>query len=197
MLRYLVVLGGDAIGCHALSEIVDFKNLEICIDRSGSFSRVLKLIKKKRISIPLFVKMLYCEMRRRAVQPLVVGQKYREIRSNSDLITIIEETKPKKIILFRAGLVINQKVIDQGTPLMNIHCAKVPEYGGLGSIERALKDNSLLQEATLHQVTKRIDEGEVFGVESFELQAHASYCKNEEIAYAAGIRLLKKVLANG
>lgn len=78
---------------------------------------------------------------------------------------------------------------------MNIHCAKVPEYGGLGSIERAIKNRALEQYATLHQVTTTIDKGEIFDLEPFYLDAQKSYCFNENTAYEAGLRLLSRTVS--
>jgi asparagine synthetase B (glutamine-hydrolysing) len=50
------------------------------------------------------------------------------------------------------------------------------------------------QEATLHKVTEKIDEGEVIDTEKFTLNPNVSYCENETISYNAGIRLLKRTV---
>jgi folate-dependent phosphoribosylglycinamide formyltransferase PurN len=98
-------------------------------------------------------------------------------------------------VLFRAGLIVGPAVLSTGVPVMNIHCARIPEYGGIGSIDRALRDGAYSQCATLHQVTTRIDEGEVHATEPYQLDPADGYCSNEDRAYDAGIRLLKRVLA--
>ena len=85
-------------------------------------------------------------------------------------------------------------MISLGVPLLNVHCAKIPEFGGIGSIAKALRNKSFEQEATLHKVSKKIDEGKVIDTEKFSLNPDASYCKNETIAYNAGIRLLKRIV---
>ena len=75
-------------------------------------------------------------------------------------------------------------------PILNIHAAKVPEYGGIGSIQKALKDGAYEQFASLHEVTDRIDQGELVDTEKFVLRANSSYAENEKIAYGASINLL-------
>jgi methionyl-tRNA formyltransferase len=127
----------------------------------------------------------------RSNQPSPAAQ---SISSNQDLLQLIQALKPRQVFLFRAGLIINRQVIGAGADILNVHCAKVPEYGGLGSIARALADKAYEQHATLHRVTARIDEGEVLAVEPYRLDARLSYRRNEEIAYEAGIRLLTREL---
>lgn len=46
----------------------------------------------------------------------------------------------------------------------------------------------------MHEVSKKIDEGKVIDTEKFSLNPNASYCKNETIAYNAGIKLLKRIV---
>ena len=86
-----------------------------------------------------------------------------------DLINEVKKNSPQRIILFRAGLIINKSVISLGVPLLNVHCAKIPEFGGIGSIAKALRNKSFEQEATLHEVSKKIDEGKVIDTEKFSL----------------------------
>ena len=83
------------------------------------------------------------------------------------------------MFLFRAGLIINKKVIDTGVKILNTHCARLPQYGGLASISRALKNKDYNQKATLHQVTKKIDSGIIFNELPYELSASKSYFENE------------------
>jgi methionyl-tRNA formyltransferase len=113
-----------------------------------------------------------------------------QIRSNVDLLEKIKGYAVDRVYLFRAGLIINKKVIEAGPEILNIHCARVPDYGGLGSIMRALEAEAYEQEATLHRVVERIDEGEVIATLPYNLDKALTYRQNEEIAYDAGIRLL-------
>lgn len=188
-MKTMLILGGDRIAQRALTcPNISAASPLIVIDRSTSLRRVARLVWRGRLPLLLVFKMFYCEQMRK---PLPKSQQFfPEMKCNSDLITLIDEYRPARIILFRAGLVINKDVISRGIPLLNIHCANVPEYGGLGSINRALKDRSLHQNATLHQVTTTIDEGAVFDVEPYLLDIKQSYCYNENVAYEAGLRLL-------
>jgi folate-dependent phosphoribosylglycinamide formyltransferase PurN len=185
----MLILGGDRIAQSALRRLeLNSESLLVVIDRSTNIKRVIRLILRKRLSVLLVIKMLICEYKRSTGTVFISN--YPVIKNNKDLLGVIDSFKPESILLFRAGLVINKAVISRGIPLLNIHCAKVPEYGGLGSIDRALRDNAVEQNATLHQVTTTIDEGIVFDVEPFYLDRKRSYCYNENIAYEAGFKLL-------
>jgi methionyl-tRNA formyltransferase len=193
-MKTMLILGGDRIAQKALESLEESDSLVIVIDRSTSIKRVAKLIWRKRLSLILVLKMLICEVRRES--SAVPSVSFSGIKNNKELLLLLNKHKPERVVLFRAGLVINKEVISQGIPLLNIHCAKVPEYGGLGSIDRALKDNALEQNATLHQVTTTIDEGQLFDVEPFRLNSSRSYCQNEDIAYQAGLKLLYRTIGN-
>lgn len=192
-MKTLLIIGGDKIGRSTLNTLEPSDELMIAIDRSTNFKRIIWLITKKRIALFLLIQMFTCELMRKNLKSPV--KEVASIRNNSDLLHIINEFKPQRIVLFRAGLVISREVIERGIPLMNIHCAKVPEYGGLGSIKRAIKNRALEQYATLHQVTTTIDKGEIFDLEPFYLDAQKSYCFNENIAYKAGLRLLSRTIS--
>jgi formyltetrahydrofolate hydrolase len=166
-MKTLLILGGDRIARSSLRHLKLSPNLLIAIDHSTSLKRVAKLILKKRLSLWLVIKMLVCEYKREKYS--VPVSDFPVIKNNKELLELISDSRPERIILFRAGLVINKEVISKNIPLLNIHCAKVPEYGGLGSIDRAIKNRAVEQNATLHQVTTTIDKGEVFDTESFQL----------------------------
>jgi len=192
-MKTMLILGGDRVARSALIHLKATDTLFVLIDKSTSLKRVAKLVWRKRLAPSLIIKMLICEYKRPT--PSVPVSSFSTIKNNEGLLDAIDKNKPERIILFRAGLVISKEVISKGIPLLNIHCAKVPEYGGLGSIDCAIKDNAVEQNATLHQVTTTIDEGEVFDVEPFHLNVTRPYCFNEEIAYQAGLKLLLRTLA--
>jgi methionyl-tRNA formyltransferase len=191
-MKIMLILGGDRIALRALGEICVSENLTVVLDKSTSIKRVLRLLIKRRLKLFVLLKMVLCEFFR--VKPQVSISHFPSIKNNQDLLDLIDKCSPEKIFLFRAGLVINEKVIARGIPLMNIHCAKVPEYGGLGSIDRAITDRAVEQNATLHQVTVAIDRGATVDIEPFTLDLTKGYCFNENIAYQAGLRLLKRTI---
>ena len=112
------------------------------------------------------------------------------ISENSELLRIMNEFKPNRVLLYRAGLIVNKSVLDAGLKILNVHAAKVPEYGGIGSLHKALLDKALEQYASLHEVTVKIDQGQLVDTEKFTLDANLSYSENERIAYDASLRLL-------
>lgn len=188
----LLILGNDKISKRAYSRLQDNNTIVIAIDKSTNIGRIIRLIKRGSLSVGLVVRMMLCEVRREKYCGNIDGD---SIACNSDVIGLIERHKPQRIILFRAGLIISKRVISIGIPLLNIHCAKLPEYGGIGTISRALKDGSYQQCATLHQVVEDIDGGVVLDTEPYQLNPAIGYCANENNAYEAGIKLLLRTLS--
>lgn len=191
-MKTLLVVSDDKICGRALESLKDCNDqVHIVIDRSTRIDRVARLVLKGRLSVGMVLKMALCEFLRPGhLSPRQLD----EIRSNIDLVQLINTLQPERVVLFRAGLIINRQVIGTRLPIMNIHCANVPEYAGLGSIHRALVNKAYEQSACLHIVTTTIDGGEVLDREPFIMKATDSYCVNEDIAYDAGIRLLRRTI---
>ena len=186
----LLIIGNDKIGRKAVSLIEKNNDTYIVLDKSSTLKRVLKLVFKKILSFDIVLKMFFAEIKRKNYKINNLDG----IKSNNDLLKVIEEINPNKIILFRAGLIINKTILQKKIPLLNIHCANVPQYGGLGSINKAIKEKAYYQNACMHKVTSRIDEGEVIAKMPFQLSKKKSYSENENIAYNTGIKLLLKII---
>ena len=188
MMKLLVVVGNDKLGRKFIANI-DKDKYHIILDDSSSIKRVLKLIQKRILRPTLILKMFVADLLRKDFQ---IEGEHGSITTNDDLIQIVKDNDIDQIILYRGGLIINKKFLELGIKILNIHCAKIPEYGGIGVLDRALMDRAYDQEATLHIITEKIDDGEVVAVEPYKLQRNISYRENEDKAYDAGIRLFKK-----
>lgn len=193
MTKRFLIVGNDKFGNMALKANHKHDKVFIFVDHSTSLFRIFKLLKRGVISFPLISKIFYCESVRNGCKP---DNSCPSIKCNNDLIKLIDEFRPDEVILYRAGLIINSAVLGMNSKILNIHCARLPDYGGIGTISRALKDKQFNQCATLHIVTKRIDEGEILFTEPYQLDPYSCYCKNENIAYSAGLSLLEKYLTN-
>ena len=143
----LLVLGNDKIGGLAFEKLLLFDNLHILVDRSTNAKRILKLLQSKRIQLGLVVKMFWAELVRKGCKP---PRELQAVKSNADLRQQINQASYEKIYLFRAGLIINQSVIRTGLKILNVHAAKVPEYGGIGSINRALNEEDKRASSLIH-----------------------------------------------
>jgi methionyl-tRNA formyltransferase len=165
-------------------------HLLVLLDVSSGWKRVFRLLRKKRISPSLLWKMGWAEFRRedRRIQD------FGRIRNSRELLQTIRETGAQRVYLFRAGLIIPEGILTSGAEILNVHCASLPRYGGLGSIRRALEDKTWDQEATLHRVEASIDSGEVLRTVKYSLDPRRSYGQNEDLAYEAGIHLLLEEL---
>ena len=190
-MKTLLILGNDKISQLAASKISPKINLKILIDRSNNIKRIYKLLTKGVINPLLFIKMFYCEFKRKNFHSL---KSFETIHDNKMLVSFVEKHNIKKIILFRAGLIIGKTLIKKKIIILNIHAAKVPKYGGIGSIQKALKQKELNQYASLHLVKVAIDKGKVLDKEKYNLISNKSYCYNEGIAYRAASKLLLRTL---
>ncbi len=190
-MKTLLILGNDKISQLVASKISSNINLKILIDKSNNLKRIYKLLTKRVISPLLFIKMFYCEFKRKNFHSL---KSFESIHDNKMLVSFVEKHNIKKIILFRAGLIIGKTLIKKKITILNIHAAKVPQYGGIGSIQKALKKKELNQYASLHLVKVAIDKGKVLDKEKYNLIPNKSYCYNEGIAYRAASKLLSRTL---
>ena len=191
-MKTLIVLGADKIAGLALSRIEPFQEgSKIIIDRSTSITRLGKLLRSKTLSPVLAGKMAFCEVGRSNKKP---RNDLEGITCNLELLQAIKDFDPGRLVLFRAGLIINKAVLSTGIPVLNIHAASVPDFGGIGSINRALRAKSYKQSACLHVITSRIDEGLVLDKEDYTLDPKLCYCANEDIAYKAAVNLLQRAL---
>ena len=110
MMRTLIILGSDKIAGSAAAKIDKMQeDSKIVIDRSTNFLRVKKLLQSGALSPILVCKMACCEVMRRDKRP---SMNLQGISSNSELLKVIIEFEPDRLILFRAGLIISKKILE-------------------------------------------------------------------------------------
>lgn len=189
--KVLLIVGNDKIGRKLLANLNVNDSIVIYLDKSSSLKRVIKLIKRGSLSIWLIVKMFWADLLRKNYPSPDLPAIYK----NGDLIKVMSEIENlDKVYLFRAGLIISKKTLAAFPRIYNVHCGRLPDYGGLGIIQRALNDRAYDQCATLYQVTVSIDDGEIFDTEPYRLDPKRSYKYNEDSAYDAGIKLFGRIL---
>jgi len=185
----LVLLGNDGYAGSAYRRIAGLPHVVCAVDRSTSMTRVWRLLRRRALPARLAASMWWCQLRSPEAPPPATLP---VVRNNHDLVTRIRRLAPVRVILYRAGLIINQRVLSLGVPIYNIHCASLPEYAGLGALARARADGALHQYACFHHVTRGIDTGAVVAREPFTLCASSRYCDDERVAYQAGAALLHR-----
>ena len=189
-MKKIYIIGDDKIGRYAMNSLSG-RNI-IIRNQSTNFIRVFKLIIKKVVSLGDVLKMLIAECRRKHHS----AKNFAIIKNNSELMQYIIKEEPTHVICFRAGLVINKKVLNLGPKFFNIHCADLPKYPGIGSILKALRDQCYEQHACLHEMLPEVDKGSVIYKEPYTLVKGSSYITNEDLAYGAGRKILLEIEKN-
>ncbi len=192
----LLVVGKDRFGRRLAASAADIPNVHLAQDGSLTLRRILRLLKRKSIGLGRLMLMaanqLFTRSRDSARWPANIAV----ITSNHDLLHLVQELRVDRVLLFRAGLIIDRQVLQSGTDVLNIHCARLPDYGGLDAIGRALRNGDLDQCATLYRVTEAIDSGEVLRERPYRLgDRGTSYGRNEDLAYETGIALAIEFLS--
>lgn len=185
----IIVVSDDHWGARAEQIAVAHPSVVVTVDRSGGLGRSLRLVLRRSIPFRAAITMWMAQRRWPSTRPI----SSLAVKNNSELRACAHKNNARDIVLFRAGLIISDKTLESFY-VRNIHCAKLAGYGGLAALYRALRDRFYQQEATLHLVTDRIDEGDILDIEPFELVAKATYAENETFAYEAGLRLLARTL---
>lgn len=192
--RPLVVCGSDRIGRAVAARLLaDGVDADVVLDESTDIGRVWRLLRRRRLLLRDVLRMIIAERARPAVRlpPL------RVVTSDASLGELITELQPSYVVSFRAGLIVSAATLSKGSVFLNIHSADLPTWGGLSSIPRALRAGAFRQSACLHLMTARIDEGEVLDREPYQLNPAVSYRCAEDEAYAAGEKVLRRLLAGG
>jgi SAM-dependent methyltransferase len=186
----ILLVGSGKLGRRLLAELGPHPKLAVYLDHSNSPERVWRLLRRRAISPQALLRIAAAELWREAPPAVELPP----IGTNSALLRAIRFHKAERVIMFHAGLIVRRAVLNAGVEILNVHCARIPEFGGLAAISRALAAGALQQEASLHLVTKEIDEGELVDSEPYTLDPRASFRVNEDGAYAAGVRLVLRNL---
>lgn len=189
----LVITGDDKLGRRLVQRLEQRPDIVVMVNKGRTWGRVFSILKKRGLKWRVLLKIAWAELGRAGVKisPLPV------IRSNRNLMETIQRLNVKQIYLFRMGLIISREVLDSRVEIFNVHCANLPQYKGLGAVDRALRDEAYSQFACLYRVDRSIDGGEIIAKKSFRLSAAVSYRENEDTAYEAGMDLLMQSIPDG
>jgi hypothetical protein len=184
----LLLVGDDKIGRSLLARLPP--GVATALDRSSNWRRAARVLLKGSLSPAALWMMWRAESRRRDTRAGASAA----VRTSGELLALVRQAGVERLILFRAGLIVSRDLLSAAREVLNVHCARLPDYGGLGAIHRALKQGDYRQCATMHRVIERIDAGAVVATLPYVLDPARSYFDNEELAYEAGMKLLLEQL---
>ena len=90
--------------------------------------------------------------------------------------------------------IINQKFIDKCEKIINLHNSPLPKYRGVRPINWALKNNERKHGVTIHEITKGIDDGPIYGQITYPIYPHLE--EVEDVYHKSkgyGLQLFKEV----
>jgi methionyl-tRNA formyltransferase len=194
--RIALLIGSDAVTRNLIATVTPGRpDLLIVEDRSLGPKKILRLLLRRRVK-PTWLLQQALSRARQAAETRGTGSEIpmRSVRNNAELQDLLRaHPSVQKLICFRAGLILHGSIMER-VPCLNIHCARLPDYPGLGAIRSAMDREDYGQKATLHRVTRSIDEGEILREKPYVLRPELPYWRNELIAYRAGAELLAEVL---
>ena len=79
-------------------------------------------------------------------------------------------------------------------PILNVHPSLLPSFRGLNTYQRALNAGSLIHGATVHQITKDVDQGPILGQVIMRIEENTTAKKMEEDLLPQEHLLYKRVL---
>jgi len=79
-------------------------------------------------------------------------------------------------------------------PILNIHPSLLPSFRGLNTYQRALNAGCLIHGATVHQLTKEVDQGPILGQVIIKIAENSTAKKIEEDLLPQEHLLYKRVL---
>jgi methionyl-tRNA formyltransferase len=189
--KKLILFGSDKISNFYEKKSYNFNNIIIARDNSTNIKRILKLLYKRSLNIKILYKIFYANILRKKIK---IKNNIPLINNNKELLKICKKNNVTTLILFKVGLIINSELLNSKIKIINIHCADLPAYAGLGAIYKAIKNKDLKQYSCAHIVHKNIDMGNILHKFKYELSLSKTYLENENVAYKAGFELLKKYL---
>ena len=187
-MKTVLIISDDKMGRHAIASLDT--DVSIYLNRSNSPNRIAKLIRNRIIRVGDLLNMAWAELRRSDIQIRDLPV----LHSNQDVLRMLQLEQPDRVICFRAGLIISRRTLKMSPQFLNLHYADLPEWGGLGSVARALRAKAFDQNACLHEMVPEIDGGTVLVRQPYQLDPLASYKTNEDTAFGAGLKLLKCVV---
>ena len=185
----IALLTSGQVGRDLIHTLRHFPNILPIFDKSFSGSKFLTIFKRRSINLKVFLNIVGSEVLFFNVMTFLKYRNIPKVVNNLDLREFVHKHNFTHVVLFNASLIIEPRIFDPSVKLLNIHCINPDLYPGLGSIEKALADNNLVQFAALHQITSTIDKGSIILKNPYELKRGESFLKNRKIAFNAGIEL--------
>ncbi len=108
---------------------------------------------------------------------------------------VLEEKNIDVICLAGFMKILSENFIKSfSKPILNIHPSLLPSFRGLNTCQRALNAGSLIHGATVHQITKEVDQGPILGQVIMEIAENTTAKKMEEELLPQEHLLYKSVL---
>lgn len=93
--------------------------------------------------------------------------------------------------------IFDEKFINRCKRILNLHNAPLPKYRGVSPINWALKNNEPMHGVTIHEITPRIDDGDIVAQVKFSIYPEFEEVKNiYDKCLLAGYKLFEDMMPN-
>jgi methionyl-tRNA formyltransferase len=186
--KITVITSKDRYGLILEKKFKKNPNVLLVFSGNPKATKTFRLMRIGSLSLRFLLKTLICRIKDFR---FLYGRK--TLNTVSELNTHLVETSTEILIMFRLGIIVPEEILIKYM-VVNVHVAKLPQYGGLGSILTALDARDFSQFATAHIATKEIDSGSILLEIDYTLNPSLTYCANEQKAYAAGITVVERLV---
>ncbi len=110
-------------------------------------------------------------------------------------LRVLEEKKIDLICLAGFMKILSENFIKSfSKPILNIHPSLLPSFRGLDTYQRALNAGCLMHGSTVHEITKKVDQGPILGQVITKIAENTTAKKMEEDLLPKEHFLYKRVL---
>lgn len=82
--------------------------------------------------------------------------------NSAEVVSQIKEKQPDLIVSVSMNQIVKEQILEMSPKkCINVHCAPLPRYGGISPYVWALSNNEDHSAATIHYMTRGLDEGDI------------------------------------
>ena len=172
----VIISNQDSLSKYLIEKVVNSKNinLHLIVKTSFTIKQKISLIKSAIKAKSLyFLFYAYFEsffggilLKKLGYKNKIFNHSFSQKRltkfNENFIVEQINSLKPDFILNIRSGIILKSNFINQLPPIVNLHCATLPRYRGMGSVIQAMAKKEKMLGYTFHLIKdETIDNGQI------------------------------------